>query len=753
MRPDRAKEMAEEEKKAKKPRSVKKTGAGTGSQTEKQVKDVTKAATEAEGEKGIPKAKRAPKAKKTETPVPPVESEVQADEKPTERQLTIHEKWAKDTVTILKPASETPVEEIATAGETSVEEPVKKTKKAPAKKAVKKKEAAVEAPVETAVETATEAPAETALEEVAPTAAEESQAEAPKKRGRKKKTEELQTLVQDAMKVVDFTTNLITDILTKEKVCERSQLIERVAQLYKQRYGKDADVEFVLNEMLADEDVYLVGDTVSLDAPAEASATAPVEAVAKEAPAPAPVAEPVKKPAAKKAATVEKKDGAKEEKAPTLTRAEKKDAIKKIVREVLQTERKWSELIDLAAQAYQTAYPIPENGNANDVRGRVGSVLHLMQEEKEIVVDGNLVRLSSQETTETQQGGQAVTPAEAPVETPVEAPTPKKQPKTKKEPTVSALNEAAAIENPPVKPENNLSENGEKAVETPVQTALVTTEAAAPAPVYDMTSLFGERRAEKKPAPVKEAVEAAVQEKKEELAKTKPVKTEEKPVTAVKAPEKKVEEKPATTEKKPVERKPAEKQARREIPTRRTVRTGKVDPLKDEFLKRLRSLGGNYFEYYAIYLLERYSRMNGRRLEGLRISGGERDGGIDGELELTDRLGFRETIYVQAKNWEPTDERWYIGETILQQFIGAVAYRQAVEGKQHCRGMFITTSTFTTGAKEMLEKMSDRFVGYDGDELFDTAKECEFGLIKDGKGGWKIDEELLSGKKSFFFML
>lgn len=715
MRPDRAKEMAEEEKKAKKPRSVKKTGAGTGSQAEKQVKEVSVAVAEAEGEKGTPKAKRAPKAKKTVSP-------------------------------------ETPVEEIVAAGETAVEEPVKKAKKAPVKKAAKKKEAAAEAPVETAVEAAAEAPVETVAEEVAPTAAEAPQAEAPKKRGRKKKTEELQTLVQDAMKAVDFITNLITDILTKEKVCERSQLIERVAQLYKQKYGKDADVEFILNEMLADEEVYLDGDKVSLDAPAEVSTAVPAEAVAKEEPAPAPVAEPAKKAAAKKATAAEKKDGVKEEKVPTLTRAEKKDAIKKIVREVLQTERKWSELIDLAAQAYQAAYPIPENGNANDVRGRVGSVLHLMQEEKEIVVDGNFVRLSSQETAVKAAGGEGTVLAEAPVEAPVEAPASKKQPKTKKELTVSALNEAATVENPPVKLEDDLSKKGEKAGETPAQTALVST-AAAPAPVYDLSSLFGERRVGKKPAPVKEAVEAAVQEKKEELAKTKPVKTEEKPVAAVKAPEKKVEEKPATTEKKPVERKPAEKQARREIPTRRMVRSGKADPLKDEFLKRLRSLGGNYFEYYTIYLLERYSRMNGRRLEGLRISGGERDGGIDGELELTDRLGFRETIYVQAKNWEPTDERWYIGETILQQFIGAVAYRQAVEGKQHCRGMFITTSTFTTGAKEMLEKMSDRFVGYDGDELFDTAKECEFGLVKDGKGGWKIDEELLSGKKSFFFML
>ena len=658
MRPDRAKEMAEE-KKAKKPRSVKKTGAGTHSKTEKQVKEVPIGAVEAEGEKGTPKAKRAAKAKKTANP-------------------------------------EAAVEAIAEAGEIAVEEPVKKVKKAPAKKAVKKEKAAVETPIETVVETV--------AKEVAPTAVE--------------------TVVETVAEAV------VETVEPAEKAAPKKRAKKSTAKKETPAANEGTETKTVVKEENA----------VGVEKPAEA--------VAVEEPAPAPVAEP-----AKKAAAAEKKDGVKEEKVPTLTRAEKKDAIKKIVREVLQMERKWSELIDLAAQAYQAAYPIPENGNANDVRGRVGSVLHLMQEEKEIVVDGNFVRLSSQETAAKEAGGEGTVLAEAPVEEPAEAPASKKQPKTKKEATVSALNEAATVENPPVKPENDESKNGEKAVEAPTQTALVATAVATPAPVYDMSSLFGERRVGKKSAPVKEAVEAAVQEKKEELAKTKPVKTEEKPVAAVKAPEKKVEEKPAITEKKPVERKPAEKQARKEIPTRRMVRSGKADPLKDEFLKRLRSLGGNYFEYYAIYLLERYSRMNGRRLEGLRISGGERDGGIDGELELTDRLGFRETIYVQAKNWEPTDERWYIGETILQQFIGAAAYRQAVEGKQHCRGMFITTSTFTTGAKEMLEKMSDRFVGYDGDELFDTAKECEFGLIKDGKGGWKIDEELLSGKKSFFFML
>ena len=178
------------------------------------------------------------------------------------------------------------------------------------------------------------------------------------------------------------------------------------------------------------------------------------------------------------------------------------------------------------------------------------------------------------------------------------------------------------------------------------------------------------------------------------------------------------------------------------------------EKLRDNFLKKLRSLGGDYFEYYSIYLLEKYSRKNGRRLEGLKISGGDRDGGIDGEIELTDRLGFRETIYIQSKNWDPQrgDERlWVVGETLLQQFIGACACKQAKDGKQHARGIFITTSNFTPEAKRVLDMMSDKVVGYDGNDLFDAAKECQFGLIYEN-GNWKLDEKLLSGTKAFFNM-
>lgn len=179
------------------------------------------------------------------------------------------------------------------------------------------------------------------------------------------------------------------------------------------------------------------------------------------------------------------------------------------------------------------------------------------------------------------------------------------------------------------------------------------------------------------------------------------------------------------------------------------------DALKNEFLKKLRLLGGDYFEYYSVYLLERYSMKNGRRLEGLKVSGGERDGGIDGEITLTDKFGFRETIYIQAKNWDPSkgdQEKWIVGETLLQQFIGAVACRQAQEGAQSSRGVFMTTSRFTEGAKRLLETMSERFVGYDADDVFEAAKECSFGL-RQVNGEWTIDEELLSGGKAFFNMM
>ena len=64
----------------------------------------------------------------------------------------------------------------------------------------------------------------------------------------------------------------------------------------------------------------------------------------------------------------------------------------------------------------------------------------------------------------------------------------------------------------------------------------------------------------------------------------------------------------------------------------------------------------------------------------------------------------------------------------------------------------MTTSRFTPEAKKILDDTSDKFVCYDGADIYETAKECEFGLVKKN-GEWALDEELLSGMKAFFNMI
>lgn len=339
--------------------------------------------------------------------------------------------------------------------------------------------------------------------------------------------------------------------------------------------------------------------------------------------------------------------------------------------------------------------------------------------------------------------------------------------------------------------------------EEKAQTALQVKEKAEVAPksvVMDMSFLFGDVKPARAPrsakpaiseTPVKEEKTAPVAESNARQAEkqTPQVKTEERAEPQAKKPEPPKTQSAPKAERKPVEKTektekaekaekaeriperkaeetPARSQPRAAVPVSRNVSNVRRrsaperaltpdEKLREAFLKRMRSLGGDYFEYYSVYLLERYSMRNGRRLEGLKITGGDHDGGIDGEIELTDKLGFKETIYIQSKNWDPDkgDEKlWVVGETLLQQFIGACACRQAKQGKLHCRGIFVTTSRFTPEAKRILDDMSDKLVGYDGADLYEAAKECQFGVIKKN-GEWALDEQLLSGTKAFFNML
>ncbi len=386
-------------------------------------------------------------------------------------------------------------------------------------------------------------------------------------------------------------------------------------------------------------------------------------------------AERKKKPV-KKEEIVESKQEEKKEEQPTLqTRAEKMNAVKGIIKELLTEKNiRRTALIDETSRLYAERFPSDETSKVSDVKGRVGSVITLMEGGGEVFYENGEFSLKSKEKGDVK----------------VEEKAPEEE-KKKEE---------------PFQEENHLP---------------VVAPEAKLAPVFDLSALLGEKS------------KAATPSKKES----------EKPQKDVERTKKKEDE--------GVEKKTRVVKEKEEKSTPKKAKSPKQsqDKTKDRFLRKMRDQGGSYLEYYAVYLLQRYAQKNGRRLEGLKVSGGERDGGIDGEIELTDTFGFRETLYIQAKNWAPTDEKWMVGETLLQQFIGAVTYRMAREGKSHGRGVYVTTSKFSEGAKKMLDEMSDKFVGYDGDELYELAKECAFGVMQK-EGEWVVDEKLLSGEKAFF---
>ena len=453
---------------------------------------------------------------------------------------------------------------------------------------------------------------------------------------------------------------------------------------------------------------------------------------------------------------------------PTLTRAEKTDAAKKIILQLLEKSTyKSNELIEAAATVYAERFDIKDK--PNDIKGRIGSVLDVMKKENEVLFEGGMYATKFVPAPET-----------------VEEKPKKRGRKSKAE---TAEQTAVAEE----KPKRTAKKKTAPLPPAPVQpiapTAPVTPE-IAPEPIPEDKPKKRGRKAKAetqvkeevtKQTPKTEEIKEIKQTPAEESKEVKEVKAEEesspkgtlmdmsflfgnvKP-TAIKTVEtsankKAEEEKPqGQAQAKPAQpapQKPQAKPAQKAQPKQQVKQADKKtsdEKLQEAFLERLHKLGGEYFEYYSVYLLERYSRKNGRRLEGLKITGGEHDGGIDGEIELSDKLGFRETIYIQAKNWDAdkgNKKLWVVGETLLQQFLGACMFRQAKDGKRNCRGMFITTSRFTPEAKMVLDLMSDKIVGYDGADLYEAAKECQFGIVKKN-GEWALDEELLSGMNAFY---
>lgn len=134
------------------------------------------------------------------------------------------------------------------------------------------------------------------------------------------------------------------------------------------------------------------------------------------------------------------------------------------------------------------------------------------------------------------------------------------------------------------------------------------------------------------------------------------------------------------------------------------------ESIAGDLLESISNCSPLFFESLVLDLL--HSMGYGASRESIRHVGGAGDGGIDGVISL-DRLGL-EKVYVQAKRWQGS-----VGRPDTQAFFGALA------GQNATKGVFITTSYYTTQALEFADSVG-KIVLVDGEAL--AAHMIEFGI-------------------------
>lgn len=123
-----------------------------------------------------------------------------------------------------------------------------------------------------------------------------------------------------------------------------------------------------------------------------------------------------------------------------------------------------------------------------------------------------------------------------------------------------------------------------------------------------------------------------------------------------------------------------------------------------DLLIRLRESHPDFFEQAVVDLLLSMG-YGGAAQRGRRI-GGSNDEGVDGLINQ-DALGL-DQVYIQAKRYKEGNN---VGREAIQAFVGAL------HGFGASRGVFLTTSAFTSGAIDYAQKVPSRIILVDGVKL------------------------------------
>lgn len=136
--------------------------------------------------------------------------------------------------------------------------------------------------------------------------------------------------------------------------------------------------------------------------------------------------------------------------------------------------------------------------------------------------------------------------------------------------------------------------------------------------------------------------------------------------------------------------------------------------LAADVLDRVHERSPDFFEQLVLDVLHAMG-YGGRSEDSVRRLGKSGDEGVDGVIR-EDALGL-DLIYVQAKKWANP-----VGRPEIQKFFGAL------HGQRASKGVFITTSTYTSEAMNYAESVTPRVILIDGKELSRLMIDHEVGV-------------------------
>ena len=131
-----------------------------------------------------------------------------------------------------------------------------------------------------------------------------------------------------------------------------------------------------------------------------------------------------------------------------------------------------------------------------------------------------------------------------------------------------------------------------------------------------------------------------------------------------------------------------------------------LNHLKSELLESIGKLSPAFFERLVVDLIVAMGYGGGSRENVAQRIGKSGDGGIDGIVN-EDPLGL-DVVYLQAKRYGADN---VIGRDKIQQFVGALTERSS------SKGVFVTTSSFSKGASEYAQKVPQKVILIDGEQL------------------------------------